>query len=137
MKINCTVRNSLAKKLPMDSASSKTLTPQQAADRAGTSRWTINRALKAHELKGTQNNRLHWRIRVEDLDTWAADNVREVLPTKPITEQPEVSALIENAVLKAKIEDRDRQIVDISSDRDAWRAQAQKSVWDRIWGSRS
>lgn len=47
------------------------LTPEAAAKRAGVSRPTINRALKAHELLGRRDNRNRWQIATADLDAWA------------------------------------------------------------------
>lgn len=46
------------------------LTPAQAAKRAGVSRPTINRALKSRDLPGRRDNQNRWQISPEDLDAW-------------------------------------------------------------------
>ena len=51
---------------------SSTLSPEQAAQRVGLSRWTVSRALQAGRLRGVRDNRGRWRIEVEDLDAWLA-----------------------------------------------------------------
>lgn len=46
------------------------MTPAQAAQKAGTSRWTIMRAINAQQLRATRDNRNQWRITSEDLAAW-------------------------------------------------------------------
>lgn len=46
------------------------MTPAQAAQKAGTSRWTIMRAINAQQLRATRDNRNQWRITFEDLAAW-------------------------------------------------------------------
>ena len=51
----------------------KTLSLDQAAKRAGVSRWTISRALQAGRLLGIRDNRGRWRIESELLDAWVVE----------------------------------------------------------------
>jgi excisionase family DNA binding protein len=51
----------------------KTLSLDQAAKRAGVSRWTVSRALQSGRLLGIRDNRGRWRIEAEPLDAWAAE----------------------------------------------------------------
>lgn len=46
------------------------MTPAQAAQRVGTSRWTIMRAINAQHLRANRDNRNQWRITSEDLAAW-------------------------------------------------------------------
>lgn len=46
------------------------MSPEAAAQAAGTTRWTIMRAIKAQRLRATRDNRNQWRITPEDLDAW-------------------------------------------------------------------
>jgi excisionase family DNA binding protein len=89
---------------------SSTLSPQQAADRVGASRWTINRALLSGDLKGSRNNRGHWKVDPSDVDAWAAENVRTEQHTEQRTEQqsPQEANIahtfaVENAGLKVEV----------------------------------
>lgn len=52
------------------------MSPAQAAQAAGVSRWTIMRAIKAHKLQATRDNRNQWKIAAEDLDRWRLHSVR-------------------------------------------------------------
>lgn len=51
-------------------AMSAHMSPETAAQVAGTTRWTIMRAIKAQRLRATRDNRNQWRITREDLETW-------------------------------------------------------------------
>ncbi len=46
------------------------MSPAQAARAAGTSRWSVMRAISAGDLRATRDNHNAWRITPEDLDAW-------------------------------------------------------------------
>ncbi len=48
------------------------MTPDEAAQRAKTTRWSIMRAVKSHALRGTQDNHKRWHISPDDLAMWMA-----------------------------------------------------------------
>jgi excisionase family DNA binding protein len=52
------------------------MSPAQAAQVAGVSRWTIMRAIKAQELQAIRDNRNHWQIAPDALDKWRSSTVR-------------------------------------------------------------
>lgn len=60
------------------------MSPAQAAQAAGVSRWTIMRAIKSQKLKAIRDNRNQWRIAAPDLEMWRSHTVRtpEHLHTK-------------------------------------------------------
>lgn len=88
------------------------------------------RAIKAQELQAMRDNRNHWKIASDDLDSWRAHTVRTEtdLHTSHI---PEVVAEL-----------RERLSVETAraeADRDRWHAMAEKladrpSWWARLWG---
>lgn len=57
----------------MTAASDHILSPQEAANHVGCGRSSIMRALQNRELLAERGNDRRWRIRVDDLDRWAAD----------------------------------------------------------------
>jgi hypothetical protein len=59
----------------MTMASDHVLSPQAAADHIGCGRSSIMRALQNRELLAERGNDRRWRIRVDDLDRWAADRM--------------------------------------------------------------
>lgn len=108
------------------------MSPAQAAQVAGVSRWTIMRAIKAHELQATRDNRNHWRIAPGDLDSWRVHTVRtEVdLHTSHIPE-----AVVE---LRERLSAETARADAAEADRDRWQAMAEKladrpSWWARLW----
>ena len=59
----------------MTMASDHVLSPQAAANHIGCGRSSIMRALQNRELLAERGNDRRWRIRVDDLDRWAADRM--------------------------------------------------------------
>jgi excisionase family DNA binding protein len=104
---------------------SSTLSPQQAADRVGTSRWTVSRALLSADLEGTRNNRGHWRIEAGTVDAWAALHVRSEVRSEHPTEhdsksdsEPDRIFEIENAGLKVEVTQLRERLTDANAERD-------------------
>lgn len=123
------------------------MSPAQAAQVAGVSRWSIMRAINAHDLQAHRDNRNHWRIAPDDLDRWRASTVRTVEVAHPLhtPELAEIERLKdENSQLRerlaaAEAERRLRETAE--ADRDRWQAMAEKladrpSWWARLWGRR-
>lgn len=102
------------------------LTPQQAAERAGTSRGTIMNAIKSKDLSAFRDNRNRWQIPTEELSKWVSKradiitgSVDSSLPLR--TDEN----LIRIAVLEAELKSKDQRISDLEHDRDSWKEQAQ------------
>lgn len=99
------------------------MSPAQAAQAAGVSRWAVMRAINSHKLKASRDNQNHWRIAPEDLEAWAAHNVRSAHSAHPETEaelREKIAALTaDNGQLRERLSDT-------QEDRNAWREMAQK-----------
>lgn len=125
------------------------LSPAAAAHRAGTSRWSILRAIKAQELRAHRDNRGAWQIGAEDLDAWRADRARtgalDVRAHPPHTSaahpaEAEAAALREElagsmaeaAGLRAEVAGLRDRLADTAADRDAWRTLASRPWWSRF-----
>ena len=52
------------------------LSPEQAAQLAEVSRWTILRAIKSQRLQARRDNRNRWQISPHDLEAWSAHTVQ-------------------------------------------------------------
>jgi excisionase family DNA binding protein len=109
------------------------LTPDQAAERAGTSRRSIARAIAAHELRAVRDNRNRWRIDAEDLAAWHAQRApsaraqvdAQAIETELRAAQAEAAGLREVAAeLRAELAGRDALLAEIRADRDRWHQQA-------------
>ena len=66
------------------------MSPTQAAQATGTSRRTIMRAIEAGELPAFRDNRNHWKITAQALETWASAHCAptEHQPMPAQSEQP-------------------------------------------------
>lgn len=96
------------------------MSPAQAAQVAGVSRWTIMRAIKSQELQAIRDNRNHWRIAPDALDRWRAYTVRtpDAVHTLPsYQDSPEILAKLAAETARADAAE---------ADRDAWRSMAEK-----------
>lgn len=98
------------------------MSPAQAAQAAGVSRWTIMRAIKTQELKAIRDNRNHWLIAAEDFDRWRTSTVRTV----EVLHTPHTPDAIEMERLKAEVETERRLREAAEADRDHWREMANK-----------
>ena len=89
-------------------------------------------AINAQKLNATRNNRNHWVISEDDLKAWM--DSRGVKP-KPETSSDTITQLsVENSGLKAEVKAKDETITDLKVERDDWKALAQRSVWQRLFG---
>lgn len=112
------------------------LSPAQAAQATGVSRWTIMRAIKNQILLAKRDNRNHWCIDPDDLDRWRHSTVRTVEAAHPlhtINDTPE--KLVKVAFLQAENSQLRERLLEAQADRDAWREMAQKRrswwPWER------
>ena len=105
-------------------------TLDQAAERAGVSRWTVARALKAGRLRGFRDNRGRWRVDPEALDAWAAEQgtVPHMVQAIATAEQPGAvvqtlgpDLATEFAVLRVRLEGAEARAAELERDRDHWR----------------
>lgn len=103
------------------------MSPAQAAQAAGVSRWTIMRAIKTQELRAMRDNRNHWQIAPDALDRWRASTVRtpDTIHTLP-THQDSPEMLAKLAAETARADAAERARDQAEADRDAWRTQAEK-----------
>ena len=111
------------------------MSPAQAAQASGVSRWTIMRAIKSHDLQASRDNRNQWRITSDDLDRWRSHTVRtpDDLHTSHTPDALEIERL------KVEVEAERRLRVAAEADRDRWQAMAEKLAdrpgwWSRLWG---
>lgn len=107
------------------------LSPAQAAQVAGVSRWTIMRAIKDQSLLAKRDNRNHWNIDPDDLDRWRASTVRTVKVAHPShTQNDTLETLMKVASLNAENDQLRERLLEVQADRDAWRKMAQKRhIW--------
>lgn len=99
------------------------MSPAQAAQTAGVSRWTIMRAINSQELQAVRDNRNQWRIAPDDLDRWRASTVR----TEPDLHTPEAAKLREKlAAETARAEVAEALLAATEADRDRWQSMAEK-----------
>ena len=93
-------------------------------------------AINAQKLKATRNNRNHWVISEDDLKAWM--DSRRVKP-KPDTSSDASSDTItrlsvEISGLKAEVKVVREANADLKVERDDWKALAQRSVWQKLFG---
>lgn len=108
------------------------MSPAQAAQVAGVSRWTIMRAIKSNDLMAIRDNRNQWKITQNALDNWRGHSVRtpEKLHQIPANEfgsdlQKQLREHIARADLAEALLARERDAnADLKADRDYWRQQA-------------
>ncbi|MDE2634290.1 MAG: hypothetical protein OSA82_14380 [Paracoccaceae bacterium] len=97
------------------------MTPAEAAQVAGVSRWAIMRAINTHKLKAHRDNRNHWQITPEDLSTHYPHSVRLVRIAHP-NETPELRANLAKETIRADAAERARDHAE--NERDEWRDMA-------------
>ena len=92
------------------------LSPAQAAQVVGMSRWTVVRAINTGVLRATRDNRNAWRIKPDDLEAWRSAQVahsahteHEQLsapseqPSAPLLAQGDAGAQEEAAELRTEV----------------------------------
>lgn len=108
------------------------LTPNEASRRTGKSRRTIMRAIEAGEIEARRDNRNQWQISEDALAHWA----RSEQPTPDAHPMPTAHELLLERVrwLETLLAETRASNDDLRTDRDAWRAMAQRSWWKRLVG---
>jgi len=107
------------------------LSPAQAAQLTGVSRWTIMRAIKNQDLLAKRNNQNHWCIDPDDLNRWRPSTVRTVDAAHTV-HTPEMLAHI--ASLEAENSQLRERLLEVQVDREAWREMAQRRRGWWPWG---
>ncbi len=115
------------------------ISPAQAAQAAGVSRWTIMRAIKSHELQATRDNKNQWRIAADDLDRWRSHTVRTPedlhtphTPEAVIELREKLAAATARAdAAEALLSREQKALNDACADRDQWRDMAQRLISQR------
>jgi excisionase family DNA binding protein len=116
------------------------MTPEQAAQAAGVSRWTILRAIKNQRLQARRDNRNRWQITREALRDWSAHTVRTVCepeaepPPAQQDEAPAMRAALAAETARADAAERARDQAE--TERDQWRDMAQilaRRGWKWPW----
>lgn len=118
-----------------------TLSPEQAAKRAGVSRRTILRAVQLQELQAVRDNRNRWRIDGDSLDAWAVRRApsgqRPEHAHMPAYVDAELVALrVQLAGREAELQGVRELLREVEADRDAWRDLARQPWWQRLLGLR-
>ena len=110
--------------------------PQKASVVAKVSRKTIMDAINAQRLNATRNNRNHWVIASDDLKAWIRSRVQR--PARVVTTDTSSVTItqkdIEISTLKVQVDAKDATIADLRIERDDWKAQAQRSMWSKLFG---
>lgn len=131
-----------------------TISLEEAAKRAGLSRWTVARALKSGHLAGMRDNRQRWRIDADALEAWAKAQARTVQheeqpraavqvgnPERDVAlalaerfrEERDQSRLeeaglrVEVAQVRQQMEQLREQMAELRADRDRWHKHATRS----------
>lgn len=91
------------------------------------------RALERHDLRGIRDNNGRWRIAADAVDDWASlrrtsDRQSPDMTNSQtlVTPSDTPETLTKLAVAEAAIKGLEARLVDTKSDRDAWRAQAER-----------
>lgn len=99
------------------------MSPAQAAEAAGVSRWAIMRAIKCHKLKAHRDNRNNWQILPDDLAAHYPHTVRTVQTAHP-EQLDEIRAKLAAETARADAAERARDQAE--ADRDRWQLMAEK-----------
>jgi excisionase family DNA binding protein len=110
------------------------ISPEQAAQAAGVSRWTVMRAIKSLRLKAIRDNRGNWRIARADFEAWrSAQGPSLSAAQSPAQDaEGELRALLAAAKVRAESAERARDVAE--ADRDRWQAMAERlAARRRFW----
>lgn len=114
------------------------MSPAQAAQHVGVSRWTIMRAIKSNEIRAFRDNRNQWKISEKDLLAWRSSSVRtaeDVHQTHTNSSTNEVNELrlqLATAISRAEAAERARDQAE--RERDRWHDLAVMPWWKKIIG---
>lgn len=109
------------------------MTPAQAAQAVGVSRWAIMRAVKSHKLKAHRDNKNHWKISRDDLDEWRAHSAHTeqqqlaAHPDELIELREKIASVTARAEVAEALLEKERETTDeLRADRKHWRELAEK-----------
>lgn len=120
-----------------------TMSPNEAATHSGLSRRSIMRAIETGALTARRNNRNQWQIDTDAFAHWAPSgqpkNIAQSVPTPLPNQIHELIARI--SFLEVELSTA-RQIhmieheirLSTELDRDRWHKEAQRSIFNRIFG---
>lgn len=114
------------------------MSPAQAAQQAGVSRWTVMRAINSQELKAFRDNKNQWKIAPEDLLGWRSstertgEDVHTLHTSQVLDELGDLREKLATAIGRAEAAERARDQAEI--DRDRWYELAMKPWWKRLIG---
>jgi excisionase family DNA binding protein len=117
---------------------SNTLTPAQAAQRSGVSRWTIMRAIKATEIQALRDNHNHWKINEKSFENWCDARGAHTVHAQDVAQDAHVSAQVDGTdkirIAELEVETRmlKDQLDEVKEDREAWKRQAERLSAPRI-----
>lgn len=110
------------------------MSPAQAAQALGVSRWSVLRAIKALKLQAKRDNRGHWRISPDDLADWcAAQGAHSVRPVSDAQGDLLADLRESLAAVTARADAAERARDQAEAQADAWRAIAEKLAARRRW----
>ncbi len=99
------------------------MTPTQAAQAAGVSRWAIMRAINSQQLQARRDNRNRWQIDPNDLAEHYSHTVRTVQTAHP-DDSTELREKLAAETARANAAERARDQAE--ADRDRWQKMAEK-----------
>lgn len=118
------------------------MSPAQAAEVVGVSRWSIMRAINARKLQAVRGNRNQWLIASDDLAAWAEVRSAQCAPAGDGAQVAQVGDLAKlgadlaavraeaaAAVARADAAERARDVAE--AERDHWRRMAETLAADR------
>ena len=116
-----------------------TLSPRQAATRAGCGRSSIMRALTSGHLRATRGNDSSWQITPEALDDWLS--MRSPARISPDQTEDRPTGLPSDTLAEAQTRAAvaEARLADALADRDHWRELAERlsqprpSIWTRFF----
>ena len=124
-----------------------TLSPRQAATRAGCGRSSIMRALASGELPAIRDNKNAWQIDAEALDRWADKRPGQSPDHEPVTEdqiRPDRTTPTDTPETLIRLAVAEARLADVTAERDRLAVMLEKaleprpipvSIWSRIFGS--
>lgn len=111
------------------------MSPAQAAEAAGVSRWAVLRAIKAQKLNANRDNRNNWRIAPDDLAGWCAAHGAHMVRDGATAPSSELVADLREklAAVTVRAEAAERARDQAEAERDHWRAMAERLAARRRW----
>lgn len=110
------------------------MSPEQAAQAAGVSRWSVMRAIKSLKLKAIRDNRGNWRIDRADFEAWRAAQGPSLSAAQPAAQEAEGDLRVRLAAAEVRAESAERARDVAEADRDRWQAMAERlAARRRFW----